>query len=154
MSKIEDMAIKGPMSAYDLLDEVARLADEEPRRINIKHWRLTRSAVHATGGVPDRLQVEWPDCGTIGCIAGWCSVLLGIEDAVALYDYDPVPRALKLDLGQTRDLFMPPDLIYRGKPAGTREHADEVIDHIRKFQRDNEAQLRGTTVYPQQEAAQ
>lgn len=75
-----------------LLRKVAKHISEEPRR-------LAMSIFADTGNTGDNA----PPCGTIGCIAGWASILTGTSAA----DADDLTgrAALKLTLLEARRLF-------------------------------------------------
>lgn len=59
-------------NAYDLLLDVIRVVEEEPRRLlmdivsNKYSWCIPND-------------IELPPCGTVGCVAGWCAILTGQE---------------------------------------------------------------------------
>lgn len=55
-------------NAYDLLSEIVHLILDEPRRYNQGFWLLE-------GAELARSNYSQPDCGTVGCVAGWAATL-------------------------------------------------------------------------------
>lgn len=123
--------------AYDLLEDIIKAIDEEPKRIRMGDW-LVR-----TNESPEYLKEhDLPACGTVGCIAGWATVLK--PDADERY-WDVEGSAAEL-LGLTADqvshlFYYFPAVVGEDSTAGTREYADKVIAHIREFMAANMAQL-------------
>ena len=61
-------------TAFDLLNDIIRIIQEEPRRMDMGNWICNPKAVSAVR--------KLPACGTVGCIAGWAVVLHdGVEPA-------------------------------------------------------------------------
>lgn len=124
-------------TAYELLDEIAALALDEPKRIHMNFWHLSADHAHDARC----LLHGFPACGTVGCIGGWVELLTKSEDAT---------KTLGLKPSQSGELFYNDDLLedagdaYRGGNAQTAAHAANVVAHIRKFQDQHEAQLKAT----------
>jgi hypothetical protein len=79
MKKKTTLPKSNATNANELLDEIAALAREEPKRIRMGCYLETLES--APRGRPLTGIDEWPKCGTVGCIAGWTLVLRGIPPA-------------------------------------------------------------------------
>lgn len=79
-------------NAYDLLIDVARVIREEPLRYDQGSW-LTFGKYVASGEQYDN--PRGPECGTVGCRAGWICVLAdGIMEARTAAIYDRARKVL------------------------------------------------------------
>lgn len=56
----------------ELLRKVQAHIKEEPKRLNMDMWLITRDSAHSAG-----YQLDFPPCGTVGCIKGWANFLSG-----------------------------------------------------------------------------
>jgi len=127
------MPVSHAKTAYGLLGEIARLIVEEPKRYNQHGW-LQREQ--------DRSQmqpVEYPSCGTVGCVAGWVVALKAKRRPNYFRTGDKAADILGLDVDQHDELF-------GSSAAGetdrqTPEHAEAGASHIRRFMQANRAQL-------------
>lgn len=122
-------------TAYGLVSDVIRAMVEEPKRVNMGVWVSHRLPEH--GG---------PACGTIGCFAGWVSLLKDATDIPQRAE----DRAIEL-LGDQINYHTAPDGDYvfgdmgrdiKGNP-GTSKYALSVVKRIRRFQKINAAALQG-----------
>lgn len=129
-----------PTTSWDVLERVKELAREEPLRIWMRIELCRRAEM-----VPAR---ELPACGTVGCVGGWSSILLGM---VGLDDIDhyvhlgAVGARMGLTESQKDELFYPREgeiRWYNYMGGQTRSYANEVIDHISAFQQKYEQQLK------------
>ena len=122
-------------NAYDLLTDVCKVIDAEPKRINMGFVCIRGAALQRTYGC---IHLEIPSCNTIGCIAGWCLVT---KQHPCIMDPDIqigfATRDAQLMLGLSYDqghvLFWPVDLL-NDPNKQSRAHADAVIAHIKTFQ--------------------
>lgn len=48
---------------------------EEPRRLYMHTWSVKRGKDYGGAMIPD--DIDFPPCGTVGCIAGWICMLYG-----------------------------------------------------------------------------
>jgi hypothetical protein len=144
-------------NAYELLDEVVRVIEAEPRRLNMGNWIFMPSYV-------ERELI--PACGTVGCVAGWI-VLLWDGPRAAFADRQNVPtRALQLmgsdgfpysslggDLNRLFD-----GAVVRNADAdleevevaepGDEDYVKLVVQRIREFQDEHEEFLKHRTLTP------
>jgi hypothetical protein len=126
-------------TAYGLLSEVRRLILAEPKRYNQTDTISFRDR-------PDCWSIDtgkWPACGTVGCVAGWVTMLKS-PDRAELYDVlAPAAQILGLDSEQRHELF-------RGSAAGissqTVAHAKAGARHIAQFQQKYAKQLKAKAV--------
>jgi hypothetical protein len=118
-------------TAYELLDEIAALALEEPKRMAMSEWLLNKGDESLPAGF-----LGWPSCNTVGCIGGWTNMLVP-----HLY----VSQVLGLNVDQQSELCYPDDLVYADNPQ-TPEHAQAVVEHIHAFQAKYESQLHGHVI--------
>jgi hypothetical protein len=129
-------------NAYELLDGIRRLILEEPLRINMNHFYAP----------PSQRRAE-PRCGMVGCIGGWTNILTNPDGDRWSWDNSEDARlTLGLTQSQAYDLFWDRVLITEagetasGGMAQTFEHAQHVADHIERFQKRYEAQLKAKTL--------
>lgn len=149
--------VYGETTAYALLGKVVDVIREEPRRY---HQGLFLAHRTSTPPNDQRFRHEFlensrhgyglahshvaPACGTIGCVAGWVSVLL--HGKFPPKDIQTVARkALGLTFPQAGQLF-------RGSAAGeggcSQAHATRGIRHIERFRAAHKRQLQATRVRP------
>lgn len=109
-------------TAYGLLSDIAKLAQEEPARMRMDCW----------GGRPGTYTVisRVPACRTVGCIGGWTEVLRPKKRAA---------RTLGLTNAQELELFYGPLCLEDNQ--GTRRHASRVVSLISRFQKKYRTQL-------------
>lgn len=140
MSAAEAMPTTNARTAYGLLNAITRLAKDEPRRI--------RMSIVCMRGNPARNRYErTPACGTVGCIAGWALVLAGRtgEDERNFSDWNEARILLGLSHYQAERLFLDSNLVSAPNQQSA-QHAEDVVEHIRKFQKAHKAQLQATPV--------
>lgn len=97
--------------AIELLQKVKAHILEEPRRLNMDNWGITRTRYNDTFGrdkVKDTYAescpvYEFPPCNTVGCIAGWTAMLSGIEPDNATLIVDNAIVLLGLSDGTSGD---------------------------------------------------
>lgn len=119
-------------TAWEVLERLKALAKDDPRRINMQGFLWTQAE---TPGAP----FDWPECGTVGCLSGWTSVLLRHEK----HNHVAVDWALgvtKVD----KSLFYPS--WYGSSKQCDRRTVGQVIDHITQFQARHEQALRGQRI--------
>jgi len=136
----------GKTTAYKLLNHVCKLILEEPRRYNQGQWLLNfryyANPTEAQAQLHRKKRI--PDCGTIGCVAGWVTTLGDPKDLLPSLSIESKARSiLGIDYGQGLDLFAPTAV--RGV-AGSLVHARSGVKHIRQFMRANKTQLQQKTV--------
>lgn len=132
-------------TSYGYLTAIAKLAEEEPKRINmglvvIRGFGLDAYLERGAGR-------QEPSCGTIGCVAGWTLVLAGqVEENEANYGHmAQAKELLGLTDVQQEELFMPSDLVFADDKQSVA-HADKVVAHIKRFQKRYAAQLKAHKV--------
>ncbi len=113
-------------TVYGLLNAVARIVLEEPRRLNMADWKVTSD--DAWSEPP----LGYPDCGAVCCIGGWMEMLVPISVIAT------IGRAMQ------KELCYPQQLLQEAGngAAQTPEHAKKTVAHIRAFQKKYKAQLR------------
>lgn len=142
-------------TAFELLDDVVAVASWDPTCI--------RMGVVFHSGQDLKELVEYsrkhfvfskvyePDCGSVGCVGGWCLALKG--KTMLLHSHNPLHSHNKLDeaaklLGlkgaQSSRLFL--NRLCNEDNQQTVEHAAAVITHIRGFQKEFETQLKATVL--------
>lgn len=155
-------------NAYDLLGDIAKLAIDEPKRIDMSIVRI-RSNDDRQFANYDRVR---PACGTVGCVAGWTITLAKLKDRTSLdslsfsgpSSMDEAGSLLGLTAEQQTELFMPDHLISDIRPrlehvyrqsdgtrarirrSQTREHARQTARHIRAFMAKYADQLKARPV--------
>lgn len=128
-------------TAWGLLRDVRKAILEEPKRANMRTSIADRHP-HEGG----------PACGTVGCIAGWTTILAGKD-----HDFQNTIRRARMILGQTLDYYtvgrgdtiFGRDVFNSGEGdrcqntrPGTQAHADAVVKRLDKFMRINATALR------------
>lgn len=117
-------------TAYGLLSEIAALSLAEPKRMRMGVFLATNVTSGDWGD-------EMPACRTIGCIAGWTTVLTKSGGG----DVSEEARlALGLTTQQSVELFLYKRLC-QSFGQGTARHSRRVVSHIRRFQKKYKAQL-------------
>jgi hypothetical protein len=119
-----------------ILQEVARLILDEPRRYNqgdyIRTYRSPEQFSCETGAPEERM----PPCGTVCCVAGWVATLTRPERVKAFTDWNAADGKARLALGldhdQAGELF--DGMAVSGNP-GTAQHARNGVRHIERFMR-------------------
>lgn len=78
----------------DLLNRVKQHILEEPNRLDMDTWlhHDTPGARYVSGGSTQTV----PDCGTVGCIAGWVAVLTAPVQPVSLWDLSVTKAAQQI----------------------------------------------------------
>lgn len=128
--RITDMPYTNAKTMYGLLNAVARIVLEEPRRLDMCYWKQTRDR---DGRIPNR---GWPSCGTVCCIGGWMETLV---PGLVIDSYDREDNILGYEI--MKELCYPADLIRAEQPQ-TLGHAKKTVAHIRAFQRKYKALLK------------
>lgn len=128
-------------TAYGLLNAIARIITEEPKRLAMEIVCYRGSALERRIAYG---LFEAPACGTVGCIAGWALTLAG--ETAEHEDNSGSWRSARYVLGlsdkQALELFAPDDLMYQTHQ--TPRLAQDTVAHIRAFQKANQAQLQAT----------
>jgi len=131
-----------PVTAYHFLTEtLVKVVRDEPRRMFYRTWITTPDAGRST-----RRRLDFPDCGTVGCVGGWTELLVAGKMTWGL---DSAHYLLGLTAEQGDDLFMnqrlwASSLLDKNDAA----HAEKIIAHILRFAEEHKAQLMGHIVEP------
>ena len=139
-------------NAYELLDEVAKVITEEPKRYD------QTTFVGGPRRYGNRRDPEFhankPACGTTGCFAGWISILkTGKMD-----DSERTARRLLPNLSRgwcddpLDDLFAGHHPELGDHPDGSKAYARGGVRVLRKFQKKYEKELKARK-YPRRKAA-
>lgn len=147
MAKLKALPRSKAKTAWGLVQDVKRVMLEEPKRVWMKDYIVERNPA---------LWPNAPACGTVGCFAGWCSILSGgkrnifrtYSHALELLgdcDYDTVQTTDDDGYAYKDHVFSAfgPDL--EGEP-GTATFARSVVRRIERFQRINEKVLKAKKV--------
>lgn len=153
-------------NAYDLLERVAQIVEEQPLRYHQGEWLVNRRYMNPENVSSDTT----PECGTIGCVAGWIAALT--HPNTGLLNYEGVGNHAAEVLGLTsekayRVLFAgdaikeqyleehPEKSDWFGAELdevlpspGTAEYAKLGANHIRRYMAENKDALRNTPVEP------
>ena len=150
-------------TAYGLLGDVIKAIREEPRRYD--QWQLL-STYQPTTTKADPLL---PECGTVGCVAGWVTVLQGGRLTWRTNIWEQAQKILGLTPEQANELF-------DDRAAGDRDenwwedphyednstkvtlrsfkaHATRGIRHIERFRKQYKSQLTRTKVHRKDKAS-
>ncbi len=131
-------------TAYGLLNAIARIALEEPKRLAMGFVCYRGEGLKKRS---NEYNTVVSPCGTAGCIAGWTLVLTGQteEDEQNGGSYYDATDVLGLTDYQAEQLFYLSELVHAANQQ-TPEHAQAVVAHIREFQAANRDQLKATKV--------
>ncbi len=125
-------------TAYGLLSEICKLITEEPKRYAQMIWIARKSNEHESCGM------NFPPCGTVGCVAGWVATLKGPQQFEGSAVSTIASRVLGLRSDeQNRELF---DAKAVNGRIQTTEYAAEGVKHIRRFQQKYASQLKAKKV--------
>lgn len=152
----------GRYSLYQVMEKICEVIEEEPRRFDMGDWvMMLRGQNRGMCSKSELEKKKIPDCGTIGCFAGWGGVLLrgrempgyrflklfGVErEATYVYEYrDPVINVLDDLFGER----------YSKANPGTRAYAREILGKFKRFMKENREALEKyhTVVAPRRRAA-
>ena len=122
-------------TAWGLLQDVKRAIQEEPKRANMQV--ITQEHLPEEGG---------PSCGTVGCFAGWVSILAGKRNVMST-------RTAEKILGRKLDYYTVGTLskyVFNAGSGdecartklGTPSHARAVVNRIKRFMRINKSALK------------
>lgn len=121
-------------TAYGLLSVIRALILKEPKRYDQGDW-LALATSHDDDYVPKE---GFPECGTVGCVAGWVKTLVAPRSSAMVSS--AARRVLGLSWDQADRLF------YRSAPSRlkpqTLGHAKWGAAHIAKFQQKYAKQLK------------
>ena len=117
-------------TSWEVLERVKAMAKDDPRRINMRGYLYKL-------GELSREAFDWPECGTVGCLSGWASVLLRHKKHDAYW----VNAALGPIMRKDATLFYPS--WYRSAEQCNTRTVQHVLDHITQFQAKYEQQLKG-----------
>lgn len=138
------MAVKRPVmmptsdakNAHALLDDVCVWVTEENKAINMRVYAAQPNDIYAPQGKPM--------CDAVGCIGGWVVLL---KHPTTRHNSDIGAIAAKM-LGASLSehdngfgglrLFNPKGI---DAPAGTKEHAEQVVARIRRYQKRHKTRL-------------
>lgn len=132
------MPVSHAKTGYSLLGEIRRIILAEPRRYD-QYETLMRGR-----DLRIRVDPEYrPECGTIGCVAGWVKALKRPSTSIDAIDF--TQRILGLDNDQTTELTS-------SSAAGQRRlsdlvsHAERGAEHIERFRQKYAKQLKAKRV--------
>lgn len=140
------LRIMEPTPAWDVLNRVIKLANEEPRRLHMRTWG---EFVADKADTYNYLGVNLPPCGTVACLAGWSSVVIsGTITAM-------VPTQIaKVVAGRYHkelyDLFVAVHLTNQ-RAQGTPEHVEMVAAALQRFMDSHDVYLKARIVQPDPE---
>ena len=156
--RIRKTPISKAKNAYKLLDEVCEVILAEPRRYNQEDWLIKGLPGEKTWGAKRGL----PECGTVGCVAGWVYTLKGAGTlsgtntltGKALWRVaDDAQAILGLSAEQAAHFFRASaiqDLAHKlNRPVPrpqTVAYARLGVKHIRAFQKTHAEQLKAKKV--------
>lgn len=126
-------------TAYGLLSDVKRVILAEPLRLDMGIVCLRGSSLQFRDRVPD--------CGTVGCIAGWALSLKGrtSNDEENHGNTRDAQELLGLDFKDAQSLFFV-DRLVQASNKQTAAHAKATARHITRFQKAHAAQLKAKRV--------
>ena len=128
-------------NAYDLLEDVIACIEQEPKRLDMREWLVTDMPRNRA----------YPQCGTIGCVAGWTVALSTGSDNKSFYSWEQSAREILLGPAPEQtgynayadrrqelfDLFYTVDVFDEGKleflNPGSSEYVSAIIAKIRTF---------------------
>jgi hypothetical protein len=137
------MPVSKAKTAYGLLSEIRKLILEEPKRYDQSSWLLNDEDMFGFK-YGSEAAVAVPACGTIGCVAGWVTVLKRRKPRNFLIAIEAAD-ILGLTLTQRTSLFSPKACGDREK-IGPDRHADRGAAHIARFQKRHAKQLKAKRV--------
>lgn len=127
--------VSNAKTAYGLLGEIATLIVAEPARYNQYDVLTFRE--------DGDFYEKYPECGTVGCIAGWAVMLTRAQPRRTRRVLQAARGILGLDEDQSDDLFR--GLYHHSNPQ-TLAHAKAGVKHINKFRQQHRAQLQRTRI--------
>lgn len=121
-----------------ILRTVAKAILQEAKRYNQGVWVVHKDDAHGypytKGNNPFYDDVdEFPSCGTVGCIAGWATVVTGNKPAHWNTVEDDARLILGLDLDSADELFNGGPAELTGLKPGTKEYAKAGVERVRNF---------------------
>mgnify|MGYP001604603427 CR=1 FL=1 len=138
--KNKDVPVSKAKNAYELLTEVEKLILDEPLRYDQTSY-IAR--VDGFGGALGIDVESTPECGTVGCVAGWVATL----KRGTAFTYEQCPgiaaEILGIDGSQVHELFGMQKAAGR---AQTPEHARSGATLIRAFKKAYARQLKAKAV--------
>lgn len=149
--------ITKPTTLYDFCRRLIEVMEEEPARVDQGDWM--RTGEYAVCEIPigkynpnawtQKTREVRPACNTVGCTAGWASVLLGHESFPTATD---IAADLGLDIVDpevSNELFEASGYnCHVSAPAGTAKHMQQVVRGIREFMVEYKGTLKRILVYP------
>lgn len=141
-------------TAYGLLSEVCELITEEPKRYAQRFYIARKGKIATTKRTSyladDNNEVsDFPACGTVGCVAGWVTVLKGPKRFRYWHTHSIAAKILGLPDNQDGWSYQSDELFGSEAATGnsqTPEHAAAGVAHIKKFQAKYASQLRAKRV--------
>lgn len=133
-------------TAFGLLRDVRRVIQEEPKRLDMALVAIRGKAIDEHNRTPTfyRNHLTKPECGSVGCIAGWALMLEGKVGKNANLRNGGLTKAanlLGINDNQADKLFQPSNLV-RATNHQTNAHATATIKHLDRFIKEHETQLR------------
>ena len=151
------LPVSNATNVYELLDDVKRVVREEPKRLRMHAYLYDRYVVESLSEyqlVPHH--AGKPECGTVGCIAGWMNVLTNRKYYVERGEAPPTGRVVwdMMDVfyrasdDYTRDVENLFHNFDYEETSGTPEYAEAICARIDKFQEKWAHILRSLPVKP------
>ena len=125
-------------TAWEVLQRLKALAADDPRRINMRGYLWEKTDVKS-------YSFDWPECGTVGCLSGWASVLLRHEK----HNHERVVETMGPAVQEDRTLFFPPWYLRSGQCNA--DSIPEIIHHIEQFQAAHERALKAKRIVVESE---
>lgn len=123
-------------TAYGLLSEIRALILAEPLRYS-QRWWLMRDG---KAGNFEKPQMGYPNCGTVGCVAGWVVSVTRKRVNDSFEVEEAAQRILGLENWIAGELFTE-DAVPSTIQPQTQAHAEAGARHIARFQKKYRAQL-------------
>lgn len=164
--KLTPLPVSKARNAYELMQEVNRTILEEPKRLYMGSWVTAFKETRIETRLSDRMKFCTPSCGTVGCYAGWVTLLklnqnlysMAEEEALVLLTgerypvYDSVEYRLRSALDNAfcnTEVYADP-FMFRELTPGTRAYARAVVKRFRAIMDQYEDVLKAVT-YPLKE---
>ena len=136
--QLQGFVITRPTPAYEVLERVVYLIEDEYKRLRMSHWLVENA--NRTFSDSDA-----PACNTIGCMSGWIAYVSDHKEAACNAAY------LVFEVGspgwtELRKAFTNGDAFF--SPDGTREQAELAVEFLKGLMKKYEPELRNRLVLP------
>lgn len=85
-------------TAYELCEDICRIMLRQPARCNMNYYVRVDTDKH----YDDLPALNRPECGVVGCFAGWGAVALGLDPQVLTRTLDSNPLGVMVRYGDIR----------------------------------------------------